>query len=235
MLIDLHTHTYPASTCARGTIEEVINHSIEAGLDGIVLANHYQKSYITDTGITHKEFIDKYINTFLSAEKYGKEHNFKVFFAVELTYEASFYCHLLIYGVPFDFLYENPEIYDMDIKDVYRIVKKYNGALIQAHPYRMDVEILDPSCVDGVEINCHVRFGETHSKKILDFARKNSMHVTCGSDYHATHRRPKCGMVIPDYVNDGIELKDYILSDAKKTLLVDELDGTEPSYITVDR
>ena len=229
----MHTHTYPASTCARGTLEDVIDHSIEAGLDGIVLANHYQKSYITD--ITHSEFIEKYINEFLAAKEYGEKKNFKVFFAVELTYEANFYCHLLIYGVPFEFLYENPEIYDMDIKDIYRIVKKYNGALIQAHPYRMDVEILDPECIDGLEVNCHVRFGKTHSDKILKFARENSMHVTCGSDYHTTHRRPKCGMLIPNDVKNSIDLKDYILSENTKTLLVDELDDNSPIYINVNK
>lgn len=48
MLIDLHTHSSGISKCCRIPFDEVLNETKKAGLDGIVLTNHYRKNYVTD-------------------------------------------------------------------------------------------------------------------------------------------------------------------------------------------
>ena len=48
MLIDMHAHTSGISTCCRIPAPDVIKAALDAGLDGIVLTNHYQRSYVKD-------------------------------------------------------------------------------------------------------------------------------------------------------------------------------------------
>ena len=45
MLIDLHAHTSGISRCCRIPIPEVLRQTLDNGMDGIVLTDHYQKSY----------------------------------------------------------------------------------------------------------------------------------------------------------------------------------------------
>lgn len=51
MLIDSHAHSSGISKCCRITFEEVLNQAIAVGIDGVVLYNHYQKSYISDNNV----------------------------------------------------------------------------------------------------------------------------------------------------------------------------------------
>ena len=46
MLIDLHAHTSGISRCCRIPAPEVLRRAKEVGLCGIVLTNHYTKSYL---------------------------------------------------------------------------------------------------------------------------------------------------------------------------------------------
>ena len=48
MLIDLHGHSSGISRCCQIPAPEVLKAAKDAGLDGIVLSNHYQKVYIPD-------------------------------------------------------------------------------------------------------------------------------------------------------------------------------------------
>ena len=62
MLIDLHAHTSGISKCCRIPAPEVLRIAKENGIDGIVLANHYQKSYVKD--MTVADFASKYIEEY---------------------------------------------------------------------------------------------------------------------------------------------------------------------------
>ena len=48
MLIDMHAHTSAISPCCLIPAPEVLAEVKAAGLDGIVLTNHYDKSYVKD-------------------------------------------------------------------------------------------------------------------------------------------------------------------------------------------
>lgn len=233
MLIDLHCHTCPMSPCSIATYSSIVDDSLKAGFQGLVLANHYFKPFLNGKNLTSAEYAKQYVEEFKKTEEYGRTKNFKVFFAVELTPEEYPLVHLLIYGVPFEFLYENPEIYNLPLEKIYRIVKSYDGALIQAHPYRSGMTVLNTDFLDGVEINCHPIFGPTYKEKLTDIAKEKGLHITCGSDFHGKTERTKCGMVIPDDISDSIQLKDFILSENEKTLLVHEQGEEEPKYIKV--
>ena len=220
MLIDLHAHSSGISRCCRIPFEEVLKQTLENGMDGVVLTNHYQKSYIQNDRVD--EFVENYISEFYAAEQYGKEIGCKVFFGIEVTLELYPKVHMLIYGVGPEFLKKHSRIFDCTQKQLYELVGSDNGLLIQAHPFRNGTTVLDTDFMDGVEINCHPLYGNSYSKKIIGIAEANHLIVTCGGDFHADTHRPKCGIYLPNEIKDHIELRSYLHSSGEKILCVQE-------------
>ena len=49
MLIDMHAHSSGISTCCRIPAAAVIEAAAEAGIRGLIMTNHYNKSYVQDS------------------------------------------------------------------------------------------------------------------------------------------------------------------------------------------
>lgn len=219
MLIDLHAHSSGISLCCKIPYEQVLAQTLDNGMDGIVLTNHYKKCY---HNCSAEELAEKYTNEFYAAEQWGSKIGCKVFFGIEVTMILYPNVELLIYGVAPEFLKENPRIFDCTQEELYRLVKNHNGVLVQAHPFRNGASVLNPAFLDGVEINCHPAYGRSYAKELLEIAEKERLIVTCGGDYHADTYRPKCGMFLPDHIKDHGDLGTYLLSDAEKKLHIQE-------------
>ena len=220
MLIDMHAHSSGISPCCRIPYSQTLHQALQYGMDGVVLTNHYQKSYTREAGLD--AFVEKYIAEYEAARKYGGEIGCRVFFGVEVTMERYPNVHILLYGVGPEFLRDNPDLFDCTQKELYELVKASGGLLIQAHPFRNGATVLDTALLDGVEINCHPLYGKSYSAELLQIARREGLMVTCGGDYHADTYRPKCGMVLPEGVEDHRDLRDYLLSGAERQLCIQE-------------
>ena len=220
MLIDLHAHSSGISRCCRIPIPEVLRQTLDNGMDGIVLTNHYQKSYIQDDRFD--EFIQRYADEFYAAKAYGDSIGCKVLFGIEVTMERYPKVHMLIYGADPDFLKKNPMLFDCTQEELYTLVKANRALLIQAHPFRNGTTVLDTDFLDGIEISCHPLYGNSYSKELLEIAEKKHLLVTCGGDFHADTYRPKCGMILPDNIYDHNGLRDYLLSPEEKKLCIQE-------------
>lgn len=235
MIIDLHAHSSGISKCCRISYDGAIDKAIELGLDGIVLTNHYQRSYLENTDTDG--FVEKYIGEFLEAKEYGKTKGFKVFFGIEITMEQDPKIHMLVYGVPFEFLRENPEVFALSQGELYALVKSYGGVLVQAHPFRNGADVLDVDFLDGIEINCHPKYEHTFADRLMDIARKNKLQLTCGGDFHNDTDRPKCGIFVPDNISDSIELGKFISEKQETILYIQEPDSEicEKALITINQ
>lgn len=229
MLIDLHAHTSGISTCCRYPAAKILESAYELGIDGIVLANHYQKSYINEDV---NNFVDKYIEEFYYTQKLGEQLGIKVLWGIEVSMELHPYVHMLIYGVGTDYLKANPLAFDYTQQELYASVKDHNGVLIQAHPFRNGTTVLDMDFLDGIEINCHPLYNNSYSKEILKIATENGLAVTCGGDYHGDTYHPICGMYLPDDVTDGCKLGEYIENAKKVSLHIHEPNTT--TYQKID-
>lgn len=223
MLIDLHAHTSGISPCCRIDYEKVIDTAIEKGIDGIVLTNHYQKSYMGE--ISETEFIKNYIREYELTRKAAEKKNFRVFFGVEVTMEKYPNVHMLIFGVEPSFLEENEGICDLTQEELYSLVKTYDGILVQAHPFRNGCTVLDTKFLDGVEINCHPLYKNSYREELISIAIENNLRITSGGDFHADTYRPKCGMYMPDDIRGEKALKNYICTAEKITICHHEPDA----------
>ena len=231
MLIDLHAHSSGISPCCRIGFEQVLQQALDNGIDGIVLTNHYQKSYIGNDSL--EKFVESYIAEFFAAEQYGTSIGCKVYFGIEVTVELHPNVHLLIYGVEPDFLRKYPHLFDCTQKELYELVKANNGILVQAHPFRNGTTVLDTGYLDGIEINCHPKYGNSYSKEILHIAKENHLIVTCGGDFHADTYRPKCGMFLPEAVKDTHDLSSFLLGSEEKKLCIQEPNSAICSIICI--
>lgn len=220
MLIDLHAHSSGISRCCQIPFEQVLKQTLDYGMDGIVLTNHYQSSYVENDHVD--DFVERYIAEFFAAERYGKQIGCKVFFGIEVTTERYPNVHMLVYGVDPEFLRKHPCIFGCTQKELFELVKANNGVLIQAHPFRNGTTVLDTDYLDGVEINCHPLYGNSYSQELLRIAQENHLIVTCGGDFHADTYHPKCGMFLPDTIKDHKDLRNYLLSSEGKKLCVQE-------------
>ena len=231
MLIDFHAHTSGISKCCRIPAEKVLQEAKTKGLDGIVLTNHYQKSYVEHGDLMG--FVHKYMEEIRYTQNLSVNMGLKVFWGIEVTMERHSGAHLLVYGVDEQFLFRHPSIFDMTQEELWRTVKQEGGVLIHAHPFRGQAIPMDPRYLDGVEINCHPLYGNTYSKELLALAKEYSLFVTCGGDYHADTYRPRCGVFIPDSIEDSLAIGRHILLAKEVELLVHEINGADSNRILV--
>lgn len=221
MLIDLHTHSSGISTCCRIPYDAVIRAALHVGLDGIVLTNHYSKSYVADGD--YAAFAKEYTKEFHLARAFGETVGCKVFFGVEVTMEYYDRVHVLVYGIEERFLEENPTLFDFTLEELYQRVKAVGGTVVQAHPYRKQPRLLDTRYLDGVEVNCHPKYGTSNFEEVLAVAKRDGLILTCGGDYHAdTAYRPRCGVYLPDDIADSVALGKYLLAADALTLCIHE-------------
>ena len=227
MLVDLHAHSKGISRCCQIDGKEMVFVVKEKGMDGIVLTNHYDKSYVTDTAFN---FARRYVEEFHYVNIHGFGAGIKVFFGIEVTMAKHNNIHMLIYGVDPTFVLKYPDIYDYNQYDLYQLVHEYGGILVQAHPFRGGKNVLlDLRYLDGVEVNCHPLYDGTHIEEMVEIARKNNLLITCGGDYHADTHRVKCGVYLPDECRNVKDVVNH-LNNAKKIELCVQETNSMDSY-----
>lgn len=232
MLIDMHAHSSGISPCCLGSIEQILDDAKKCGIDGIVLTNHYSKSYFPEGEAL--EFAKKYVAEYENAKGIGEKKGVKVFFGIEITMEKHDLSHLLVYGVGTDFALKHPELYDLTQMELYELIRKEGGALIQAHPKRKRYYPLDTRYLDGLELSCHPLYDGTNKDVLTSMADECGLILTIGGDYHKdTAYRPVCGMYLPNGLS-GEDFGEYLINTEFVNLCIHEV-GEDLPYNAVYR
>ena len=212
MLIDMHAHTSGISRCCKRPAEDIVEIAKNEGIDGIVVTNHYQIHYIPDGDTS--SFAKRYVEEYRYAKECGDKAGVWVLLGAEVTMEKHNNAHLLIYGIDEEFIFKYHDMFTYTQEELYRVVKAYGGALIQAHPMRLGENVLlDLDYIDGIEINSHQnpKYDGTHIKDLSAVAKSRGLILTAGGDFHADSRRPLCGAYLPDGIT-GKGLAEYLLA-----------------------
>ena len=163
MKVDLHVHAKERSGCSASGEEELIQAAIDYGLDGLAFTDHGRL-------VPEKQLVK--LN-----EKFAPFH---VFGGIEISVEEGE--DVLVFGVQ-DRVLERMKWRYADLHD---FVRKCNGCLILAHPFRyrdhvnIDVETRKPDAIELHSIN----IGICDEPKILALARQVGSHTICNSDAH---------------------------------------------------
>lgn len=231
-LCDAHCHSSGISKCCQTDYKGAIDSAKQAEFDAIVLTNHYCKEYLND--MTFSDWAEKYVQEYEKARDYGEKVGIKVFFGTEVTVEFNKRAHLLVYGISTEEFKNAPLLFEMSQSKLYDFCKNNEYALIQAHPFRGDVGVLNVDELDGIEINCHPSYGSTYSQEIVKIAKENNLAVSCGCDYHAdVAYRPRGGIYLPDEIKSEKDLAAFFKTSLEFKTRVSEVGTPEPVDVFV--
>lgn len=184
MKIELHTHTSEGSVCGLITASELVQDYLKAGVDCIVITNHYSKN--TYDRFKH-DLTNRYLLSYKNALQAAKGTSLLVLFGMELNL-ANHPNDYLILGIKEDFLDHYPMIFDESLETVAKIIHNEGGLILQAHPFRKPCKLKGEDCLDGYEFNMS-SFYNNHNDLLENWIiehEESHAHLiyTYGSDCH---------------------------------------------------
>lgn len=217
MKVELHCHT-DGSHCADYTIQGVIADYKRAGYGAIVVTNHYAyKEYVRQGFSTPIEYAKAFLSWIEKVEKVGKANDIKIFYGMEvrLTYNNT---EFMLYGFEKDFVLNNPEIYSLTQEQLFDLANKHNIFIYQTHPFRDGVKVGNPKFMHGVEcFNGHYHH-INNNKKASEFCKENNLVKVVGTDFHHDDQPITTAILVPNDINDSIELTKYIRENELETI-----------------
>ena len=198
-IVEMHLHTLGNSRCGHTAPADIMALYSEAGYDGIVCTNHFNR-YIYEEyleGSTKEEKLAHFFRAFNELKAYKAEKGGPdVFFGVEVAIgkddyhlKTNFDCaEILVYGItPEEFAEHAAELTETDYAGLRRIADVNGWLLYQAHPFRERTKRLKRKYLDGIEIyNANPRHANFNFLAALK-ARTQNLKVVAGSDFHKPH------------------------------------------------
>ncbi len=186
-LYEMHFHTKNTSNCANVSAEKAVEEYIKAGYDGIVVTDHLSPSTYMKYGrelLSWRKKVDFFLRGYNAAKKTAAGR-INVLLGMELRFKTSEGDNdYLVYGITENFLYEHPELLNLNIKKFYKLAQENGFLVFQAHPFRVGMKVTNPNFIDGIEIfNGNPRHNSSNDIAEM-WAKKYDLMVTSGSDYH---------------------------------------------------
>ena len=183
-LYEIHCHTKEVSPCSWVGAERIVNIHKEAGFEGVCITDHYHEHYFkSHNGLLEKEIVDLYLSGYRRARQVGEKIGLKVFLGMEIKFPEGPNDYL-VYGISENMIYGNPYMFEMGLENFSAFARREGLLLLQAHPFRDNMERVNPTYLDGVEtLNANLRSDARNylSKK---YAQEKDLLEMGGSDFH---------------------------------------------------
>lgn len=177
---ELHVHTSPASPCGKEEPEALAKRYSSLGYHAVALTNHFMYNPNLSAAEYTARYLEDYNRLITAAEPLG----LKVILGAEIRFTENINDYL-VYGVDKDLL---PEIYDrlpFGVEAFRRGLKMPNSVFVQAHPFRVKMDQVDASLLDGVEVfNMHPNQNSRIGLAAKWAKREGVRIITAGSDFH---------------------------------------------------
>lgn len=201
-LTELHLHTKESSSCSEIPAKKMLEEYKKEWYSTIIITDHCSKSKFDRLGdISWKEKIDYLYRGFDIAKKYENELEMNILLGVEITLQIT-YSDYLVYGIDKDFLYENEKIYDYTLEKLYKLCNKKGYLLVQAHPFRDNIQLAPLKYIDGIEVFNGCQNEVSRNEKALQYGKSTNKILTSGSDFHRLDDLAQGGIIT------DVEIKD---------------------------
>jgi hypothetical protein len=191
MLVDLHTHTYPASTCSSITYRDYIAWCVDNAIEGVALTNHGE---VAD---------NRKLEGALAAEGVLLVHGIEI---------STLFGDFIVFSPDLDFLSTL-----RDVQDALRPEEvPGHAAVVWVHPiagggrsgsvYYPGLERLVAGAVHGVEVYNGKWLGQRYVEGAVAIARELGLAETGGSDAHAAETLGRCATRLPDPVRSTADV-----------------------------
>ncbi len=194
---ELHAHTCEVSRCGKVPAAEMVRLYREAGYCGMMITDHINPYTFEGLDLpTWKDKAEHFLTGYRRALAAAKE-DFSVFLGAEMHfYESS--NDYLVFGLTEDLLRYglDNEFLNWGILRFSDFCRANDLLLIQAHPFRKDMVIIDPDLVDGYEVvNAHPRH-DSRNFIAESWARRYHKLMTAGSDAHQAVDAARSGILM---------------------------------------
>lgn len=189
MKIDMHIHTREYSNCAESPIKDQLQAASDRGIDAVFITDHMQ--------LFPEKKLDKLRKVF---------PELRIFQGIEVTVQKSGWEDFIVLGI------HNPDINGdkWTYPELYKYVRKNNGYIIHAHPYRYSDKVASNTSAyppDAVEIMSS-NLQPSGIELRTSYAKKLGAIVVSNSDSHHISRTGKYYTELDgwyDYEEDIIE------------------------------
>lgn len=212
---ELHCHTLQTSRCGKVAAEDVVKAYIDAHYSTLVITDHFGGKHITTENSEYE--IQHFLEGYCAAKNAANgKINIILGMEINLTQNANDY---LVYGDIESFLIKNPEMYKLNLSDFCSLAHE-NGLLVyQAHPFRNNITVTDPSPLDGIEVfNAHPRH-DSRNDIALSWAKHFNKKMISGSDAHQTPDLTRSGILTENQITNEKELLS-VLNEEKYELII---------------
>lgn len=207
---ELHAHTAPVSHCARQTPEQVVDRYIAAGYTSVVVSNHYFSKSLEEAADDWDARLDYYFSDYYKMKAYAADR-LNVILGMELRFDQNFNDYL-IFGMDEDFIRKHPDVCHMDLRTFSKLARENGLLIIQAHPFRNGITVVNPDLVDGYEIfNGHAGH-DSRNGIALDWCRRYQKIPTSGTDLHYNDSEIDGGIITNEPITSMQQLTDVLRS-----------------------
>ena len=213
---ELHTHTLLVSPCADTPLEEVVRRYADAGYSTVVVTDHYCDLVIDNVEADWTQKMEHYLSGY-RAMKEAARGTFNVLLGCELRFLENVNDYL-VFGMDEEFLHTHPELHKMSLKSFSAFAKEHGLLLVQAHPFRNRMTMVDPRLLDGVEaFNGHYSH-ESKNYLANELANRYGLIKTSGTDFHHPTQQPAGGIITDEPITSVTQLIE-ILKQGNYTLI----------------
>ena len=197
---ELHAHCSEVSPCADMSATEVVDRYIQAGYTSLVLTNHLTSPILCGRGETWDEAIDFFLAPIETMRTHAKDR-LHILLGAEIRFDGHGNDYLL-FGLTEAFLRSHPNMQQMRLKDFISVAREHDILVIQAHPFRNGMRIINPTDIDGYEVfNGHP--GHDSRNQWADrWAHERGLLRTSGSDFHHPHSVESGGILTDEPITD---------------------------------
>ena len=206
-IYETHCHTKESSRCGVTHGADYARFYKKLGFSGFFVTDHFSKGALISENedITWKEKVDRFCIGYENAKSEGDKIGINVMFGWEFAVGPT---HFVTYGLEREWLYDNPNVLELGLKDYADKVHSDGGYIVHAHPFRhvsSGVISIMPNHIDAVETingaNANNTWGNAYAEML-------GLPKTAGSDIHDIRTKRNISGVISE-----VELKtpaDYI-------------------------
>lgn len=205
-LTELHSHTKESSSCSAVSAKNLIDLYKSKSYSTIVITDHCSKSNLKLwTNQNWRKRVDRVCQGFNIAKEYGDKLKINVLFGVEITLKTTD-SDYLIYGLDRSFLDENESIYLYTLEKLFNLVKTKGGALVQAHPFRKNIQLAPLKFIDGIEVFNGCQDENSRNNKAVKYGKETNKILTSGSDFHQVYDVDKGGIKTEKEIKNNEQL-----------------------------
>ena len=207
---ELHAHTSEVSPCGHVTAPEVAERFIAEGYSSLVITNHYCDYVIDTLKGSWQEKMDYYVYPYHLMKEYAGDR-LNVILGCELRFEGSINDYL-IYGITEEFLRANPDLHKMSLRTFADLAHESGMLVVQAHPFRNGITIVNPALLDGMETFNGTPSYDGRNRVADAWAQQYGLIRTSGSDFHNPDQRGYGGILTSAAIRTGEELVSVLKS-----------------------